>query len=366
MSRSAATPYLLPDDRLTLGEAFTWQAQRCAASGATVAAALLDACKHELAETTIAFPQHEVRFGDHLPLRVMAAVHYLAITRAAAQLPMYFPTLGGRASTESHRFRDAVRDALTQHVDTIAEFMSRPPQTNDTGRLAALQLAIANLPTSQPIDLHEVGCSAGLTLLRARATDEHQRIASIGGCDLYPIDSRSVHGRALLSSYIWVDDIARFARLGEALATAQAQPVTVAHADAASYVDRVQPQPGHITVLWQSALEPYLSSAQVKTLVESVVLLAQRLPNNALLAYITWEDAADTSDAQSAFALRLRTWSRSFGMDDALTQNAPSLSAAPTSQPRTGEQTLGDARTTDRVIARGSAHGANLRELSQD
>ena len=321
--------HLSASEMVTADEAFAWQAARCRASGSPVAAALLHACAESAQQwQTACGLDSTVRFGDHIPLRVMAAVHYLAITRAAAPLGLFFPTLGGEAHADSPQFAELVAAALSENPDTVADFIARAPQTNEPGRQTPLACALQALNRNRPVDLVELGCSAGLNLGLEQPANA-PRIVSRRGCDLNPIDAHSVEGRARLSAYVWVDDIERFRRLGRAIEQAQQQTIEVLACAAAEFVRDLRPHPEHTLLIWTSAFEPYLDAHAAAVLAQSIAQLATRMSEASTLVEASWEDAGDTSEPERAFALRLRTWA------------AGSVES-------------------ERVIARGSAHGAHF------
>ena len=136
-------------------------------------------------------------------------------------------------------------------------------------------------------------------------------------------------GRARLSAYVWVDDIERFRRLGRAIEQAQQQTVEVLACAAAEFVRDLRPHPEHTLLIWTSAFEPYLDSPAAAALAQSIAQLATRMPEGSALIEASWEDAGETAEPECAFALRLRTWA------------AGSVES-------------------ERVIARGSAHGAHF------
>lgn len=329
-------PHLSSEAEVSLAEACAWQQQRCAASGAPVAAALLSVCSDTAAywAPAVGLDGERVRFGDHLPLRVMAALHFLALTRRSSELAMWFPTLGGDADPAHARFTDAIAQALAAHTDVLQSMMAQVPQTNEPGRQIPLKHVLSGLPVGEPIDLVELACSAGLNL-RVDASDiPGITVASRRGCDVNPIDINTTDGRALLSSYIWVDDTYRFKRLGAAIAAASEHQCLIEQNDVTSFVKVLQPREAHTTLLWQSALAPYLDAKQSASLTDALQALVQRAPSNATIVYATWEDAGDTSDPATAFALVVHTWSRGKHHEDTLARGSAHgvLAATPPSR----------------------------------
>lgn len=316
------------DEFVPLDEAFLWQAQRCLASKSPVAAQLLEVCAATtpLWTTPVGLPA-SVRFGDHFPLRVMAALHYLALTREAPELALYLPTVGGTAPAGTSAFEGPVLHALLDNPGTVGDFIAHAPQTNEPGRQAALRLALKACPTTPPVDLIELGCSAGLNLAVSVDQYELPTIASRQGCDLNPIDVHTVDGRARLSAYVWADDVNRFAALGQAIEVAQKQRIKIVRDDAANFVRSLQPTPGHTLLIWTSAFAPYLSTQASTELTAAVSGVAQRMSTNSTLIEAAWEDAGDTTDPARAFALTLTAWHSNGTRDTS-------------------------------VLARGSAHGA--------
>lgn len=362
MSAPEAGPHLHPDAAVEPGSAFTWQARRCEASGAPTAARLLDI----LADICVTAPHivgvqsSTVRFGDHMPLRIMAALHNLALTRRAPLLATYFPTVGGSAARAGAQLHEAVIDALRQHPAIVRDFADRVPQTNEPGRQAVLLRALAELPRESTVDLHELGCSAGLNLLVAESPNG-PGIAGRYGCDVHPVDLATTEGRALLSSYVWVDDTERFARLGAAMMKAASHPARISQSTASDYLAQVNPAPGHVTLVWQSALEPYLVPGERVALDAALRDVAARVPDDATLMYATWEDAGDSTDPLRAFALRVRQWHHLAG--DTLPSAAAHAQSVVGTAGAEGCDRTRRLSMTDRVIARGSAHGMNLDDM---
>lgn len=307
----------LPDATVTMESALRQQRDSCAALGSPVAAQCLDAVL--ASEPVMALLPTTARAGDLPGLRVLACLHRLAIERAAPALVAFFPTLGGSGpfggpSPERavEAFDDAVAQALVDHAPALAASMARIPQTNETGRARLLRCALAHLPGSGvhlPVRLVEVACSAGLNL-RADALPGDPAlepgplpaIVERIGCDLDPVDPTTQEGRTLLSSYIWVDDVERFARLGAALEIAARIPVRLVRAEAEAFLGGLAPAEGAVTVIWHSAMRPYLDDVARAAMDAQIDRIGAEAADRSPMLHAAWEPDGDE------FALTCRLW----------------------------------------------------------
>lgn len=307
------------DDSVPVAVALRWQQEYVEGAGSPTGALILATVADdvEAAGPLSALLPGTVRFGSLPGVRVMAAVHLLALTRRAPDVALFLPTLGGRAPADARQreaFRQAVVACLLAHPDVLVASMARTPQTNETGRAALLRHALTRLEADRPVLLWEIGCSAGLNLrvdhLPALLEDEGAAIPRIvrrTGCDLAPVDPTTPEGRALLTSYVWVDDIVRFERLRRALQLAQEVPATVRQQDAVDAVEELDVTDGHATVLWHSAMWMYLDRAAQRRILDAVRRLGARATADAPLVHACWEwDPTDSKEA--GFALVSRTW----------------------------------------------------------
>lgn len=328
------------DDILPMVEALRWHHEHVAAAGSPTAALIIAAVADDLADAgslADVLPA-TTRFGDLPALRVMATVHRLALARRAPAVALFLPTLGGTppvSEPERAAFRRDVVDVLATHADELRAGLARTPQTNETGRAALLRSALCREGTGRPVLLREIGASAGLNL-RADHLPGDPRvergplpvIVDRLGCDLNPVDPASVDGRTLLSSYVWVDDVERFARLGRALEVAARVPAPVLRMDAAEFCDALELRPGHTTVLWHSAMWLYLPSETRARIRTSLSRMGASATPDAPLVHASWE--WDTRDgAPPSFALVVRRWD-------------------------------GSDRGGPRLVARGMSHGQSL------
>ncbi len=231
-------------------EALQRQAASCADLGSPMYAELLSRMVDDLDQggpTATILAGHEDDPGPSaLGLRLLGSVHRLVLQRRAAELALYYPSVGGTWDVE--RGWPAFRRLLAEQPDVVREWLDRPPQTNEVGRASALVGGLLHLgdPLRLPVRLFEIGASGGLNLL----ADRFRLVDSSGhthgdpaaavlledawrgrplrpwpdlefverlGCDLLPVDVRSTAGRLTLTAYVWPDQLARLERLRGAL-----------------------------------------------------------------------------------------------------------------------------------------------------
>lgn len=302
------------DSVVAIDEALSWQAGYCRQRGSDIAAALLDAVSADIAQggPLAAILPARVRFGDLPGLRVMAAVHELALTRRAPAVALHLPTLGGTAPSAWGAFSEAVVAALVRHPTVLADALARTPQTNETGRSALLRAALSRIPG--PVRLRELGASAGLNLRAdhlpgdpALESGPLPTVVDRLGCDLHPIDPMTTDGRVRLTSYVWVDDVARFERLRTALDVASRVPATVIAADAADFTASLELADGE-TVLWHSAVWVYLPEPTRRAIQQAIRALGARATPSRRLAHVSWEWRPEGGEVSAPFELVLRRW----------------------------------------------------------
>jgi hypothetical protein len=309
-----------PDDAIVDAPwVLRWQADYCRHHNAPLAAVV---CEAVAADAEAGGPMADalpgqVRMGDWLGLRVMGTVHRLAIDRKAPVVAMGAPTLGGTnplgatdADTAVAAFTHAVVEALANHPDELARGLARHPQTNEPGRAGALRVALSR--TTSPIRLVELGASAGLNL-RADHLPGHlgleagpiPAVVERLGCDLNPVDPTTTDGRTWLSGFVWLYDTDRFADLAHALRVAANIPATVEQTDATTLVGGLDVADGTTTVVWHSALWPYLDSNQRLAVTGRLDELGARATPSAPLWHVTWEPGPTGPEV---FELAVRVW----------------------------------------------------------
>lgn len=308
-----------------LADALAWHVDFVRRAGSPVAALVVEAVLGDLRAGGVlagVLPRR-VRFGDLVALRVMAAVHRLAIERRAPRVALHLPTLGGlppATEDERDRFRGAVVDALIDHEPVLRASITHTPQTNETGRAALLRCVLSRVDVTRPVRLREIGASAGLNLradhlpgLPGLEAGPMPPILDRIGCDLHPVDPTSTEGRTTLSSYVWVDDVDRFERLRRALAVAASVPASVVTADAADFAESLELLDGTTTVLWHSAFWTYLpddARARISAAIERLGSLATA---SRPFVHASWEFSGEAGIHRPDFVLTLRSWSGAAG-----------------------------------------------------
>ena len=272
--------------------AFQVQAAYCRHNDAPVTATVCEAALAALDQSTetgrrvLGWSGDPV--ADALVLRLVGGLHALARSGDAPALAAVF---AGEA-TEREAV-EAVAMALLEHDARLAGWLDRPPQTNDVGRAAGLMAALKWLAACHPLpmDLWEIGSSAGLNLLIDRfrlelggvevgpadspvriapdwrgspPSDAPVTIAGARGVDRDPLDLTDPAEADRLMSYIWADHAQRIERTEAAIALARAAPPRLERGEAADWVEArlAEPAvPGRWRVLMHSLVWQYLSDA---------------------------------------------------------------------------------------------------------
>lgn len=247
-------------------------------------------------------------------LRLLGGLYRLVLERRAPLLAPYYRTLGGTARPEGAW--EVARDVVAEHVDELRTALEIVPQTNETGRAAALVAGILDACSRtglRRVRLLELGASAGLNLrvdrfhitgdgwswgpagspvqlvdaVRGPVRPDVARVARevevVGrrGCDLHPVDPTTAEGRTRLTSFVWPDHVDRHDRLAAALAVAEEVPGPVDRAHATAWLREQLSAPagrGVLTVVWHSVVMLYLPDAEQAGLAEVLADAGRRGP----------------------------------------------------------------------------------------
>jgi hypothetical protein len=317
--------------------AFASQAEYCRRLGSPFTACVCEALAVDLdmsgaaGRTILGWTGDPSPLVDNVPLRTIGALNALARSQAAPYLATLYPP---NPLPDPRELARAVRRALDEHAGRVLEFLSSPPQTNEVGRSAVLIggfLTIARR-TALPLDVFEIGSSAGLNLRADRyryrlgntgwgtpdaalslapswdgpppPVDAPLTIRSRSGCDANPIDLKNARARERLVAYIWADQEDRIARIAAAVEIALAFPVPIDCAEAADWVERrieLAPVTGITRVLFHSVVWNYLSEGSRERIRGHVGRAGAVATTEAPLAWLRFE-LADPPE------LRLTLW----------------------------------------------------------
>jgi len=239
-------------------------------------------------------------YGDNLALRAAGTLHGLARGGSAPNLAACYPP----HEVDDARLWSAIAAQLGPDASFLDKRLDSAPQTNEVARsglLLGAMLTIADR-TVLPLELYEIGASAGLNLgfdeyryelgegrawgrrdapltidcpWRGTTPPLHTPLSIVGrhGCDLNPLDPANPDDRERLLSYVWADQTARLQRVDAALSIAAADRRRVEKADAADWLDAewAEPQPpGLVRVLYHTVVWQYLPE-HTKTRIEALL-----------------------------------------------------------------------------------------------
>ncbi|MGH6903185.1 MAG: DUF2332 domain-containing protein [Geminicoccaceae bacterium] len=322
---------------MTVRSHFQAQAAACAQRGSPFTARLLELAAERLDETRhvgraiLRWPGNPK--ADALALRLAAALHALVLSGVSPELAAVYP--GGPHSGNPAALGPALTRAFEAQGAVIADFLARPPQTNEVGRSAVLLggfLSVA-AETGLPLRLLELGASAGLNLFwdayaydlagaawgppdaPLRLCPDWQGtlpplvpavIRSRRGCDRTPLDPSDAGDRLRLRAYVWADQVDRRHRLEVALDLVAGSGVRVERADAAQWAEArlSERAPGEAVVLYHSIVWQYLPPAVKRRIAAAIERAAAGATSPCPLAWLRMEPARDARHAE----LRLTLW----------------------------------------------------------
>jgi len=271
---------------------------------------------------------------DAVALRACGALHALARSGLEPDLTAHYPP----NPFDTEGLRAAIRGAIGRHDEFLTKYLDSPPQTNEVARsaivLGGLQLIARE--TGQPLELLEIGSSAGLNLMlddyrydlgdgrqwganeapltiacawtgKLPPLDAPLEIAARAGCDRNPLDARSQATVERLLSYVWADQTARMERLSAALNHMAQSNLRVEKADAADWLEQrlsKPQQPGVTRVLFHTIVWQYLPEAVKQRAKAAIAKAASVATENAPFAHLAFE-----ADGQApGGGVRLTLW----------------------------------------------------------
>lgn len=256
---------------------------------------------------------------DALPLRLVGGLNAMRLSGDAEAQTAF------AAETSLSQTIAALRSVLARHDAAVLPWLDGPPQTNEVGRSAALMLELMAVARAfaHPIDLLEIGSSAGLNLLidrfgfdlggvrvgpqdspiviapdwRGSSPDPAQpSFASIRGVDVTPIDATDAPQATRLRSYVWAEKPERLARLDAAIAMLRERPVALEVGDAADWVEAQLARPqvaGTTRVLMHSVVWQYLGTERQARIAAAMQAAGSRADADRPLAWVRMEPDRD-------------------------------------------------------------------------
>lgn len=312
-------------------EVGVWQATLCEQLGAPTWAAaireLLPGLGRDTAVSSLLLDDGADPSTSMVWLRLLGAVHRLALDDTASEVAAYLPTAGGRSEPE--RAAVEVRRFIESRLGEVRLEMGQRVQTNEVGRAGALSAAMNWL--GGELVLLELGASAGLNLWldRYRVTTADSawgpprakvvlaglfsngnppagsfEVRSRHGCDRNPLDLSEPAHRRLLRSFVWPDQVERLRRLDAAIATAGESTIDQSDCVAWTRQQLAALAPGRI-VVYHSLVLPYLTDEQEEELTAVIEEAGRRANETHSLAWVTLEPfAVDAPEVE----LAVRRW----------------------------------------------------------
>lgn len=322
-------------DRIDGGE-FARQAAVCRAMNAPFTARVIEAAASALARAPLLAGRIEhwpgARDAGAVALRVAGGLHALARGGRDRALAALYRDLNGDVEA-------VVADALAAHEAWLIEWIRTPPQTNEVARAAAIAAALLVVRErfAMPVELLEIGSSAGLLLNLARygydlggvragedgSTSQlapewrgtpppaHAvEVTAAHGCDLDPLDVADPVTRERLAVYVWPDQPERLARMEAAVAIARAHPPRVERAEGGAWLAARLASPqaaGIVRVVFHSVALQYFPEAARAAVFRTITEAGARATEERPLAWIGFEWDRQLGDSGN-MALRLATW----------------------------------------------------------
>lgn len=275
------------------------------------------------------WPGRADTLSDALPLRLTGGLHALVRRGGAPGLAACYPP--NKLPDEDALWAE-LRPVLAE--PELVHWLESAPQTNEAGRSAVLMsglLVVADL-FPQPVELLELGASAGLNLLLDRygfelggvragdpdsplqlrpewkgapPPDSPVTVARRRGVDLNPLDARKDGDRLL--AYVWPDQAQRLARLEAALGLAAEDPPDVAQGEAADWLEArlAEPEQAGVTRVALHSIAFQYFPAQTKARIAAAMERAGAAATvRAPIAWLRYEH----EEGEERITLRLRAW----------------------------------------------------------
>ena len=273
---------------------------------------------------------------DATSLRLAGALHHAVLTGTAHSLAAVYPA--SRPDWSMAEVWPLARNWLEANRQHVADFIKRPPQTNETRRAMVLLPGFLELAArfDMPMDLLELGASAGLNqnwdrfgysannwqkpgmsdvLIRTKWTGpppahlEHQpQIRSRAACDLNPLNVSDPAAALKLKAYTWADQTERLVRLDAAIRLGIQTGVKVEEADAEEWLAgklAMRASTG-LTVIFHSIFLIYPPREQIIRIMKLIRQAGGAATEKAPLAWLCYESESLFGGDKSSPRMRTR------------------------------------------------------------
>ncbi len=281
------------------------------------------------------------RPGQYPTFLFFGAVHQLLLGGADHPLAEFYPSVAGPDARPPAQAGPALVSFCAAYEAELTEIIStRLVQTNQVQRALGLRLGLSLIAAdvAGPVDVIEVGASAGLILRFDRygyrvggrrfgdptspvqLTAEHlgpgplpdldalPPVASVTGVDLDPVDAGNPEARRWLEALVWPENQDQRALLSAALALVAADPPVIHRGDAIDVLPGLAAAlpAGRPRVVFHSATRLHVPSSRRKAFDNAILSAGEAGP----MWWLSIEDSPDPdprpAPARPGAALRLR------------------------------------------------------------
>lgn len=269
------------------------------------------------------------RASAALALRLASGLHALARSGAVPSLAAVYAASGGEVDR-------ALADAFETADAELVRWLDHPTQTNEVARSAALYAALMATagPPGHPVELFELGASAGLNLnlahyayclggtaagdpvsplrMAPRWTGSAPRrhalsVVMARGVDLAPLDIACSDACERLIAYVWADRADRMAHLVSAIRIARQHPPRIDRGEASAWLAARLAEPqreGTTRAVVHSMLRQYLDGATRERLAATLARAGEQATSSRALVHIAYE----WNDSRTRVELTATTW----------------------------------------------------------
>lgn len=275
---------------------------------------------------------------DALAMRFAGALHYAVLSGRAPALAAAYPAADPGWSMA--RVWPEARAFLERESVWVADFLRSPPQTNEVRRSIALLPGFLELTSrfDQPMDLYELGASAGLNQMwdrfayetaswrwgegpvrletewrgEAPRVNARPEVRTRRACDSAPLDLEEPEHRLRLKAYLWADQAERHTRFEAAAALARASRVRVEAADAAAWLEAELPKraQGGLAVVYHSIFYQYPPAERRAAIRAAIEAAGAAATPESPLAWLRFEPEAitDAIPGSQRYLVDLTIW----------------------------------------------------------